>query len=91
MRLSWLPNLPIPEISLPSVVNHIFNVSKQDFGDLAIGSQNFDGRFAERHGAAQVVNFPANTAPVVRDNFHVFTVEHSLQLFHHRKKIIHGL
>jgi hypothetical protein len=72
------------------MVNHVFDVGEQDFCDFAVVAQNFDGGFAKRHGAAQVVNFPAKASTVVGHDLHIFAIEHSLQFFHQRKKVIHG-
>jgi hypothetical protein len=40
-----------PALSL-SMIDHFFNVGEQNFGDLAVGLCDFDGRSAERLSAA---------------------------------------
>jgi hypothetical protein len=72
------------------MVNHLPDVGEENFGDLAVRADDFDGGFAERLGAAQIVNSPTYASAVIGDYFDVLAVEHSLQFFHHREKIVHG-
>lgn len=80
------PSQPVyiaqPE-SLSSVINHILDVRKKDFGNLAVRAKNFDGWFAERLRAAQIVNFSAKAVSILGNDFDIVAVEHALQLFHH--------
>lgn len=73
-----------------AVVNQFLDVGKEDFRDLPIIAQNLYGGLAERLGAAQVINLPAIAVSANRDNLNVIAFKHSLQLFHHREKIVHG-
>ncbi|MGH9836328.1 MAG: hypothetical protein ACREBD_18060 [Blastocatellia bacterium] len=72
------------------MVNHILDIGEKNFGDLAIRADNLDGGFAERLCAAQVVNSTADASAIVGDDLNVVAIEHSLQFFHHREKVIHG-
>jgi hypothetical protein len=73
------------------MVDHILDIGEKNFGDFAIRADNLDGGFAERLCAAEVVNPTADASAVIGDYFDVGAIEHSLQFFHHREKIIHGL
>jgi hypothetical protein len=72
------------------MVDYILDVCEKNFGDLAVGADDLDGGFAERLRAAQVVNPTADAAAIVGNYLNVVAIEHSLQFFHHREKVIHG-
>jgi hypothetical protein len=72
------------------VVDDLFDVGEKNLCDLPVIFEDFDCRFAEGLGAAQVVNFAANAATVVSDYLYVFALEDALQFFHHREEISHG-
>jgi hypothetical protein len=72
------------------MVNYILDIGEKNFGDPAIRADDFNGGLAERLCAAQVVNSTAYASAVVGDYFDIVAIEHSLQFFHHREKVIHG-
>jgi hypothetical protein len=73
------------------MVNHLLDVGEKNLGDLAIGADDFDGGPAERLRAAEIMNSPTYASAIVGDDFDILAIEHSLQFFHHREKIVHDL
>jgi hypothetical protein len=72
------------------MINDFPDIGKKNLGNLAIRADDFDGGFAERLRAAQIVYPPAYAPAVVSYYFDILAIEHSLQFFHHREKVIHG-
>jgi len=85
----FIVNAAFPALFL-SVIDHIFDIGEKNFGDFSVRTGDFDGRFAERLSAAQVINSPADPSAVVSNDFYIIAFEHSLQFFHHREKIRHN-